>query len=144
MEKDLGSVEVGKLADFVIVEENPLKNLQVLYGTGAIQLNANNELFDLELSGFASLEAQCAAIADDIAYNAHDIDDGLRSGLLTLEQLDEVPLTRDILQEVQSLYPKLDPVRRGHELMPMRSMLSALTLLLMTSKSMGLKRLVKA
>src|SRR5690606_40971435 len=57
--------------------------------------------FDLELSGFASLEAQCAAIADDIAYNAHDIDDGLRSGLLTLEQLEEVPLTRDILQEVQ-------------------------------------------
>ena len=49
-----------------------------------------SELFDLELDRHAGLEAQCAAIADDIAYNTHDIDDGLRAGLLTLDMLDTV------------------------------------------------------
>lgn len=76
-----------------------------------------NELHDLELDRFASLEAQCAAIADDIAYNAHDIDDGLRSGLLTLDMLRELALPGRILAEVKDRYPRLDPVRVGHELM---------------------------
>ncbi|WP_420962345.1 deoxyguanosinetriphosphate triphosphohydrolase [Brucella sp. IR073] len=71
---------------------------------------------DLELASFASLEAQCAAIADDIAYDAHDIDDGLRSGLLTLNILDEVPLTHGLLDQVRGRYPSLDEVRTAHEL----------------------------
>ena len=68
-----------------------------------------NELFDLELDRFASLEAQCAAIADDIAYNTHDIDDGLRAGLITLAMLEEVPLSGGILAEVRDRYPSSMP-----------------------------------
>jgi dGTPase len=76
-----------------------------------------SELHDLELDRFAGLEAQCAAIADDIAYNTHDIDDGLRAGLLTLDMLEEVSLPAAILQGVRERYPALDLVRAGHELM---------------------------
>ncbi|MBX3596176.1 MAG: deoxyguanosinetriphosphate triphosphohydrolase [Rhizobiaceae bacterium] len=75
-----------------------------------------NERFDLELSRHASLEAQCAAIADDIAYNAHDIDDGLRSGLLSLDMLVQAQMPARLLANVRKLYPGLDAYRTGHEL----------------------------
>jgi dGTPase len=71
---------------------------------------------DLELWSFASAEAQIAAIADDIAYDAHDIDDGLRAGLFVLEDLAEVPLIRDILGGIRHQHPALDPSRLVHEL----------------------------
>ena len=74
-------------------------------------------MFDLELDRFASVEAQAAAIADDIAYNTHDIDDGLRAGLLTLDMLSQVELPSTILSAVRERYPSLDAVRTGHELM---------------------------
>jgi dGTPase len=74
-------------------------------------------LHDLELDRFASIEAQCAAIADDIAYDTHDIDDGLRAGLLNLDMLADVPLSGEILKRVREHYPRLDPVRIGHELL---------------------------
>ncbi|GHD09851.1 deoxyguanosinetriphosphate triphosphohydrolase [Tianweitania populi] len=80
-------------------------------------ISTYSELHDLELDRFAGPEAQAAAIADDIAYNTHDIDDGLRSGLLTLDMLEDVPLTAGILRAVRMKYPKLDPVRIAHELM---------------------------
>ena len=73
-------------------------------------------LYDLELWSFASLEAQIAAIADDIAYDAHDIDDGLRAGLFKVDDLKVMPLTAEIIAAIDRHYPGLDDVRRGAEL----------------------------
>jgi dGTPase len=72
--------------------------------------------YDLELSSFASLEAQVAAIADDIAYDAHDIDDGLRAGLFDVEDLKMMPLTAEMIADIARHYPVLDDDRRGAEL----------------------------
>ncbi len=62
-----------------------------------------------------SLEAQLANLADEIAYNNHDIDDGLRSGLLTLEQMDEVPMWGRHRAEVMAAYPGINGRRMINE-----------------------------
>jgi dGTPase len=76
----------------------------------------HNRTQDLELWSFASAEAQVAAIADDIAYDAHDIDDGLRAGLFVLEDLAGAPLIRDILRTIRDEHSALDTPRLVHEL----------------------------
>ncbi|WP_271010393.1 deoxyguanosinetriphosphate triphosphohydrolase [Paucibacter sp. B51] len=73
--------------------------------------------------GQPSLEAQLCNLADEVAYNAHDIDDGVRSGLLALEQLEEVPLVHRYLREALSEFPQLDSKRLLFE--TIRRMLSA-------------------
>jgi dGTPase len=70
---------------------------------------------DLRLDTRASLEAQVAAIADDIAYDTHDIDDGVRAGLLSAADLAELPLTREAFGEVERLYGAISFPRGLHE-----------------------------
>jgi dGTPase len=72
--------------------------------------------FPLELGTHASLEAQVAAVADDIAYDNHDIDDGLRAGLLTLDQLLDVPIVARGWEAVRARYPDVDQARLVREL----------------------------
>jgi dGTPase len=71
-----------------------------------------------------SLEAQLTNLADEIAYNNHDVDDGLRSGLITLEQLEQVTLFADNLYKVRAQYPELTGRRLIHE--TVRRMINAL------------------
>ncbi|MEN9753776.1 MAG: hypothetical protein RLZ07_158 [Pseudomonadota bacterium] len=73
-------------------------------------------LFPLALSDHAGLEAQVAALADDIAYNTHDIDDGLRAGLFAIDELREIPFLSVILNDIDRQWPKLEIARRIHEL----------------------------
>jgi dGTPase len=70
---------------------------------------------DLELDTHASAEAQVAAIADDIAYNNHDLADGLRAGLFTLEDLRQLPAVGPCVAAVDARWPGLAPARREHE-----------------------------
>ncbi len=76
-----------------------------------------NKKKDLELGSFASGEAQIAAIADDIAYNHHDLDDGLRARLFSLKDIEELPLIADALQKVDAKYPSLPPQKRQFEML---------------------------
>ena len=80
-----------------------------------IALDEVNTAWDLELSTYASAEAQVAAIADDVAYSHHDLHDGLRSGLFSEDDLKELPVTGPAFAEVDTLYPGLDKMRRRHE-----------------------------
>jgi dGTPase len=70
---------------------------------------------DLELATFASVEAQVAALADDIAYNNHDIDDGFRAGLFDFAELADVPIAARALAEVRDAYPGIDGTRLLYE-----------------------------
>ncbi|MGO4914961.1 deoxyguanosinetriphosphate triphosphohydrolase [Pseudogemmobacter sp. W21_MBD1_M6] len=74
-----------------------------------------NARHDLELGTYASAEAQVAAISDDVAYNNHDLHDGLRAELFSTDELAELPLLDGCFAEVDARYPDLNYYRRRHE-----------------------------
>ncbi|MCT8160740.1 deoxyguanosinetriphosphate triphosphohydrolase [Pseudoruegeria sp. SHC-113] len=78
-------------------------------------LAAYNARHDLELGTYASAEAQVAALSDDIAYNNHDLHDGLRAELFSTDELAEMPILHECFARVDKLYPGLNYYRRRHE-----------------------------
>lgn len=79
------------------------------------ELAEYNARHDLELYNFAAAEAQIASLADDIAYNNHDIDDGIRAGLINIKQLQEIEHIGVIISEVRKKYPDIELSRLTHE-----------------------------
>ncbi len=84
-------------------------------GTLPYALEEYNARHDLELHTHASAEAQVAALADDVAYNNHDLHDGLRAGLFGDDDIAELPVIGRAYAEVDRLYPGLGANRRRHE-----------------------------
>ncbi len=89
-----------------ILKHCSLKNARELGNVGQRFINKTQ----------ASLEAQLTNLADEIAYNSHDVDDGLRSGLITIEQLREVKLFNTLYEDVESHYPDLEGRRAIYEI----------------------------
>ena len=75
-----------------------------------LAIRAYMQVQDLRLDTFASLEGQIAALADDIAYNNHDIDDGFRAGYIAVKELEEVPMAGRTLALVRETHGDL-PIR---------------------------------
>jgi dGTPase len=87
--------------------EGVVKHNGPLTGKPFIAVRELQAKTDLQLKTYASIEAQAAAIADDIAYNNHDVEDGLRAHMFTLDELEDIPLLREAMQRVRSNHGEL-------------------------------------
>ena len=91
------------------------RRLESSHGKQDPGLRRDDNQWDLMPTSHASAEAQIAALSDDIAYNNHDIDDGMRAGLFTVESLEEVPEIHAVFKEVLDLYADITLSRQIHE-----------------------------
>lgn len=87
--------------------EGVVKHNGPIMGALPVTLTEVQKQFDLRLATFASVEAQCAALADDIAYNNHDVEDGLRAGMFSLDDLQKITLLREVSARVRKTYPDI-------------------------------------
>ena len=99
----------------LVKHNGPLRGVKAAYALHPY-VETFDRVFPLSLESFASLEAQCAALADDIAYCSHDTDDGLRAGLFGLDDISNVPFIATLLAEIDALHPSLERPRLFHEL----------------------------
>ena len=104
----------------LVKHNGPMRGLHAVAKYAAkgvpLAISAFDAIWPLELDSFASAEAQAAAIADDIAYNAHDIDDGLRAGLFDLDALRQVDFLADVAGDVEKRHPGLERFRMINEI----------------------------
>ncbi len=87
--------------------EGVVKHNGPVTGEPHIAVRELQEQMDLRLGTYASMEAQVAAISDDIAYNNHDVEDGIRSGLFSIDDMGQVPILAEIIKQVRSDYPDI-------------------------------------
>jgi dGTPase len=99
----------------IVKHNGPLSDLESRPATAARYLVNFCSDYEIDMTTFASAEAQVAALADDIAYNNHDLDDGLRASLFSIGDLAGLPVVGDVFREVNEKFPGLERRRLIHE-----------------------------